>query len=84
MLNILVHSLHIQEIDLKKLAKRPSIHPGESVKRKKKNENARKNFELQNLDIGTLKNVNISFEKEKKQERESLIIDKIKEKSTSG
>ena len=54
------------------------------MKRKKKNENARKNFELQNLDIGTLKNVNISFEKEKKQERESLIIDKIKERSTSG
>ena len=39
--------------------------------KEKKNEIARKNFELQNFDIGTLKNqkifdVNISFEKEKK------------------
>ena len=88
MLNILVHFLHIQEIDLKKLAKRPGYSQekawNEKKNKKKKTEIARKNFELQNLDTGTLKNqkifdVNISFEKEKKQERESLILDKIKE-----
>ena len=53
-----------------KLAKKPLTHPRERVKRKK--ETAKKNLELENLDIETFKNqnifdVNISFEKEKKQ-----------------
>ena len=69
MLNILVHFLHILEID-----KKNQLEGLDTAKRKretKKNEIARKNFELQNFDIGTLKNqkifdVNISFEKEKK------------------
>ena len=55
------------------------------MKWKKKTEIPRKNLELENLYIETLENkkifdVNISFEKEKKQERENSIIDKIKEK----
>ena len=53
-----------------KLAKKPLTHPRERVKQKK--ETAKKNLELENLDIETFKNqnifdVNISFEKEKKQ-----------------
>ena len=52
--------------------------------KKKETEIARKNLELENLDIETLKNqkkfdVNISFEKEKKNKRGNIIIDKITE-----
>ena len=55
-----------------KLAKKPLTHPRERVKRKKETETAKKNLELENLDIETFKNQNIfdvnnSFEKEKKQ-----------------
>ena len=69
MLNILVHFLHIPEIDKKNQLK--GLDTAKRKRERTKNEIARKNFELQNFDIGTLKNqknfdVNISFEKEKK------------------
>ena len=69
----------------RKLAKKPPTHPRERVKWKNEAEIAKKNLELENLGTETLKNqknfnVNISFEKVKKQERENLIIDKIREK----
>ena len=55
----------------RKLAKKPPTYSRERVKQKKKEtEIAKKNLELENLDIETLKNqkkfdVNISFGKEK-------------------
>ena len=57
----------------------------EKIKIKERNRSCKENLELENPDIETLKNqknfdVNISFEKEKKQGRENLTIDKITEK----
>ena len=68
-----------------KLAGKPLTHRREKVKRNKKTEIARKKLELENMDVETLRRqktfgVNILFEKEKKQEREKFIIDKIKKK----
>ena len=69
----------------RKLAKKPATHPRERGKRIKETEIAKKNHELENLDIETLKSqkffdVNVSLEKEKKQESQNLIINKIREK----
>ena len=55
MLSILVNFIQIQETLKRKLAKRPPIHPRERLKQKKnETEIARKNLQLENLDIETL------------------------------
>ena len=55
MLSILVNFIQIQETLKRKLAKRPPIHTRERLKQKKKEtEIARKNLQLENLDIETL------------------------------
>ena len=57
MLSILVNFNQIQETLKRKLAKRPPIHPRERLKQKKKEtEIARKNLQLEDLDIETLQN----------------------------
>ena len=65
----------------RKSDKRPPIHPTERVTQKKENEIARKNLELESLDIETLKNQKkIKSKLIFHQERENLIIDQIREK----
>ena len=69
----------------RKLAKKLPTNPRERVKPKKETKIAKNNLELENLDTETSSNnkyfdVNISFEKQKKKERENVIISKTREK----